>query len=197
MTLAILILAAGASSRMRGADKMLEDIDGVPLIRRQAEMALLVSDQVYVTLPSEPHPRHQVLEDINVVRINVHDAKDGMSASLKAGIQALSETTEHVLVVLGDLPELTADDLQQVIESKSKHPKNLIWRGATKDSKPGHPILFDRSLFPDITKLSGDVGAQPIISAHKDQVHLVPLPNDHALMDLDTPEDWALWRARR
>jgi CTP:molybdopterin cytidylyltransferase MocA len=43
--------------------------------------------------------------------------------------------------------------------------------------------------------LQGDDGGRAIMIAHRDQTHLVPLPGDHATRDLDTPEDWAAWRA--
>ena len=197
MTLPILILAAGASSRMRGADKMLADIDGVPLVRRQAEMALTVSDQVFVALPSKPHPRYDALTGLNVTLVEVSDAADGMSASMKAGFSALPDHTKCVMVLLADLPEITGHDLRQVIDAKSQYPNNLIWRGATNTGKAGHPIIFDRTLFSEIAKLSGDTGGQSIIRAHQDKVHLVPLPDTHARMDLDTPEDWARWRENR
>ena len=60
--LPILILAAGQSSRMRGRDKLLEEIDGVPLLRRQVDMARAAGlGSVFVTVPEVPHPRHDIL----------------------------------------------------------------------------------------------------------------------------------------
>ena len=197
MTLPIIILAAGTSSRMRGADKMLEDVDGAPLIRRQAEMALSVSAQVYVTVPSKPHARHTALVGLDVIFVEVPDAADGMSVSMRAGIAALPAGTKSAMILLGDLPEITTDDLRQVIDAKSQNPENLIWRGATQDGKAGHPIIFDQALFAEIATLSGDAGGQSIIQNHSDRVHLVPLPDNHARMDLDTPEEWSLWRKTR
>jgi CTP:molybdopterin cytidylyltransferase MocA len=44
--------------------------------------------------------------------------------------------------------------------------------------------------------LSGDEGAKRILSQEASRVHLVPLADDRALVDLDTPEDWAAWRAK-
>jgi CTP:molybdopterin cytidylyltransferase MocA len=197
MTLPIIILAAGASSRMRGADKLLEDVDGVPLIRRQVQIALQVSDDIYVAVPPKPHLRHQALDGSNVSRVEVIDAAEGMSASMRAGFAALKTGTTRAMLLLGDLPEITANDLRQVIDTMHKNPTKRIWRGATEDGAPGHPIIFDHALFADIAMLSGDAGGQSIIQANRDHVQLVPLPDQRARMDLDTPEDWALWRKNR
>ena len=69
--------------------------------------------------------------------------------------------------------------------------------GATEDGRPGHPILFDHNLFGELLNMRGDMGAKSVIDAHKDRLRLVPLPGNRALTDLDTPEDWAAWRAGR
>ena len=196
MSVPLIILAAGASSRMRGRDKMLEDIGGVPLIRKQAETGLAFSDQVYVALPPRPHPRYAALEGLAVTCVEVADAANGMGASLRAGFTALPNGTTRAMLLLADLVEITTSDLRQVSDAESKYPHNVIWRGATQDGAPGHPILFDRSQFAAMMQLTGDTGGHQVINAAQGKVHLVPLPHDHARLDLDTPEDWAWWRAR-
>ena len=79
----VLIPAAGASSRMRGADKLMMDIDGEPLLRRQVSMARAVSDDVRVALPSRPHPRYAAVRDLDVRTFEVSQAAEGISASLR------------------------------------------------------------------------------------------------------------------
>jgi CTP:molybdopterin cytidylyltransferase MocA len=101
------------------------------------------------------------------------------------------------MVLLADLPEITAQDLTAVLSAVIDHPDHLIWRGATALGKPGHPVVFDQSLFSELSTLSGDEGAQSVVRSHLDQVFLRPLPGEHALLDLDTPEDWARWRNQR
>ncbi len=91
---------------------------------------------------------------------------------------------------------VTADDLRTVILAGADDSHHLIWRGATVDGRPGHPILFDGSLRGHFASLSGDTGGQSIVAQHKARTCLVPLPGEHALCDLDTPEDWARWRDR-
>ena len=194
MDLPILILAAGLSSRMRGIDKLLEPVGGIPLLRRQVDAAAQVSNAVFVALPSQSHPRSNLIQDTDAKPIFVPDAADGMAHSLRRGIRALPDC-QAFMVVLADLVELGARDFQTLLDAHVAAPAKLIWRGATQAGKPGHPIIFDAKLRPAFETLKGDTGGAPILKQHKDKTHLVRLQGDRALRDLDTPEDWARWRA--
>ncbi|KUJ80960.1 4-diphosphocytidyl-2C-methyl-D-erythritol synthase [Ruegeria marisrubri] len=193
-TIPIILLAAGRSSRMGGADKLMQDIDGQPLLRRTAEIARAVAP-VIVALPPAPHPRHDALAGLDVRIVPIADADEGMNASLRGALKALPEESTAVMVMLADLVDLTAADLAAVLESVTDAPDMLIWRGATEDGKPGHPVVFHSSLFRELATLTGDGGAQSIVNRHSDRVHLTPLPGQHARTDLDTPRDWDRWRA--
>ena len=191
---AVILLAAGQSRRMEGRDKLMESVDGIPLLRRSALRAMDVGP-VVVALPPTPHPRFDALDGLDVQAVEVPDADEGMNASLRCGLLCVPSDARAAMVLLADLPELTAGDLITVRQSVYDNPDKLIWRGATSDGKPGHPVVFDRSLFPHLSRLTGDGGAQSVVRAHRDRLHLERLPNQHALLDLDTPDDWARWRA--
>ncbi len=196
MDLPIIILAAGASSRMGDADKLMERVDGMPLIARQARMALAVTQApVIVALPPAPHPRYDALEGIGVQICEVADASDGMSTSLRRAAAALPDDAPGFMLLLGDLPDLAADDLKTVLYAADFTTTNLIWRGVTEDGKPGHPIVFRADLLPHFAHLSGDDGGREILPHAKGRIALIPLPGRRARADLDTPEDWATWRA--
>ncbi|MGJ5618985.1 nucleotidyltransferase family protein [Sulfitobacter sp. MF3-043] len=198
MSFPIIILAAGQSRRMRGRDKLLEDIDGAPLLRRQAQMARAVTDgDVIVALPPAPHPRYDTLSGLQVSTLAVADADEGMNASLRAAILALPATAKCAMILLADLPDLTADDLITVANSIDLKTQQLIWRGATQDGAAGHPIVFKADLFAELAVLSGDTGGREVVAAHQDQTVFVPLPGTRAHGDLDTPEQWAIWRRSR
>ena len=192
----LILLAAGASSRMRGRDKLMEQVEGIPLIRRQAEMACNVcSAQILVALPPAPHPRYDVLAGLGVTPVPVPDAVDGMNVSLKATFRALPQNARAAMVLLCDLPDLRADDLSKVANAVDLSSDTLIWRGATSDGLPGHPIVFAAPLFGQFDSLTGDSGGREVVRAAKGRVALIALPDDRARLDLDTPEDWDRWRA--
>lgn len=194
--ISVLILAAGQSRRMRGRDKLLEDIDGTPLLHLQAQRAIAVQHPVYVAVPSLDHPRMAQIQGLDVTPITVPDAADGIGVSIRTAIAAIPPC-DAILLCLADLVAIETADLQAVIQAKTQYPDALVWRGATEDGKPGHPILIDASLRPAFLTLSGDQGGAAILKGHIDQTHLVALPGHRALLDLDTPEDWAAWRKTR
>lgn len=187
----ILLLAAGASSRMRGRDKLLEEVDGRPLLRRQAEAAVATGAPVIATLPPRAPGRRAALAGLPVAVVEVPDAAEGMARSLSAGARAAG-APRGLLVVLADMPEITAEDMAALIEA---FDGRTILRGAAEDGTPGHPVLFPRHLLADLAGLSGDSGAREIIREHG--ARPLPLPARHALTDLDTPEAWDAWRAAR
>lgn len=180
---------------MRGADKLLEQVDGVPLLRRQALAALETDAPVFVAIPSLAHSRCSTISDLRVTLVEVPTAEQGMSESLKTGVAALPECSRF-MVFLADLVGLTSSDLKQMLDYKAK-AETLILRGADQSGAVGHPILFDARLRPAFATLSGDNGGADIIKANKSRLELVSLPSDHATLDLDTPEDWAAYRSGR
>ncbi len=194
----IIILAAGQSIRMRGTDKLLQHISTVPLIKRQTEIALQATNgTVIVTLPSPPHPRYDALEGLNIQRVPVADAREGMAASLRAGFANLPKNTTAAMLLLADLPELTQVDLKKLLSAVDTGSKSLAWQATTEAGCPGHPIVFSSTLFPKIAELTGDIGARAILKQATNRITFVALPENRARRDLDTPEDWAAWREER
>lgn len=191
----ILILAAGASSRMGHRDKALEMAHGKPLLRHVAETALMVSDDVFVALPADAAARLATLDGLPLTPWPTPEAAEGMGGTMRASVPKLPDCRAF-MVLLSDLPDLTAPDLQKVIQARTTCPDHLIWRGATADGRPGHPIIFDASLRPRFAKLQGDTGGGPLVKSLRDQTCLVRLEDDRARHDLDTPEDWLRWRSQ-
>ena len=190
-----LILAAGKSSRMRGRDKHLEEIEGEPLLRRLAVAALELGEPVFVALPSLPHPRAECLAGLDLSLLAIPDAAEGMSGTMRGAVARLP-ACEGFLLVLGDLAEIGADEMQAVMAARADHPDYLIWRGATETGEPGHPILFAASLIPRFAELSGDGGGESLVKPLREQTYIVPLPGNVARNDLDTPEDWDAFRKK-
>lgn len=188
----ILILAAGASSRMRGEDKLVRDVDGIPLLRRCTLTALATGAPVLVALSPDP-ARQAVISDLPVTRISVPDAALGMSRSLVRGVAALTDGgCDGVMILPADMPDFTADALSQMIAAFSADPQR-IFRGGSEDGTPGHPAIFPRAYWPELAQVTGDEGGRSVLRRHADRTRLIRLPGRMAVTDLDTPEDWAAW----
>lgn len=191
-SLTILIPAAGAARRMRGGDKLLELVGDTPILRRQAQLALTLPARVIVTLREDDAARQQVLQGLAVTVLPIYAAAEGMSASIRV---AAANTDTALMILPADMPDLTAQDLHTLIVAFDQNPAR-IHRGAAADGTPGHPVIFPADLLPKLQELHGDTGARAVLRRHQDRVSLVRLPSDHATTDLDTPEQWAAWRAR-
>jgi CTP:molybdopterin cytidylyltransferase MocA len=179
---------------MAGRDKLLEPVNGQPLLKRITALCL-PHGQVFVTLPRLDHPRANVLPQAAHI-VTVPDWQEGMSASLRAGNAAIPAALD-LMVLPADMPEITGADIARVVAAQVAAPNALIWHAATQDGTPGHPVLFAAALRDGFAGLSGDTGARAILSAHGGRRHLVPLPGQRARVDLDTPEEWARWRQTR
>ncbi|MHC0052915.1 nucleotidyltransferase family protein [Actibacterium sp. D379-3] len=195
-TVAILVLAAGASRRMRGADKLLQPVDGVPLLRRQAMAAQATGAPVFVALPDAAGPRRAALDGLDVSIVAVARAAEGMAHSLCAGVAAMPATVAAMMVVPADMPDLTANDFAHLISQFRDDPDVPLLRATSSGGVPGHPVLFPRRVFAALSRLTDDTGARSVLDAHRAALRLVPLPDRRAITDLDTPEDWAAWRTR-
>lgn len=187
----VLILAAGQSRRMRGVDKLLQDVEGKPLLRLQIERASTVGP-VFVALPSHDHPRHSALVGTSATAIVVSECTEGMGGTMRGAISHLPNGP--FMLLLPDLISIKSNDLSALLHAMHKHPNHLIWRGATPDGKAGHPVIFAESLRKDFARLHGDEGGEGIVKPLKSQTYLHPFNDNRARHDLDTPEEWEAWR---
>ncbi len=178
---------------MRGRDKLLEQIEGVPLLARQARMAVECGQKVLVTLPHDRPERAAALSgQAGVDTLVVPYATEGMSASLRAGAGwAQDKGAAALMVLLPDLPDLQVSDLRHVLDCFALTPDTAC-RGVDATGQAGHPVILPARLFGALANLTGDRGAATILQGQP--VTLVPLPNTRATTDLDTPEAWARWR---
>lgn len=189
----ILVPAAGASRRMGGADKLLQDVDGQCLLRHVAETALASGEAVTVTLPPGHTARRAALDGLALDIIEVEDAAEGLSASFRAYL-ALNGARDPVMVLAADLPDLQVADLIAVRDAFLAAGGRHACRGASESGQPGHPVILPPAIVGRFDELAGDRGARRLLAGA--EVALVRLPGDRAITDLDTPEDWAAWRAR-
>jgi len=194
--LAILIPAAGTSSRMGGRDKLLEEVEGEPLLRRQARCALATGWPVLVTLPAGQPDRRAALDRLEGLEVEpLTDAAEGMAVSLRAGgAWAASIGARGLMVVLGDMPDLRPDDLRKLAQAFANEP-DKVWRATDETGRGGHPVILPARLFGRLDGLAGDAGARPLLTG--EEIGRVTLAGRRATTDLDTPQDWAAWRAGR
>jgi molybdenum cofactor cytidylyltransferase len=186
--IAALILAAGRSTRYGGANKLLEDLNGAPIVRHAVRAALQSRARPVVVVTG--HQGEQVsaaLAGLDVRLVANPDYVQGLSTSLKAGVAALPADVDGVLVCLGDMPRITADHLDRLISAFAPKESRSI-AVPVHNGKRGNPVLFGRSLFAEILEAEGDTGAKHLIGRHADEVAEVDLGTSAIFVDVDTPD---------
>ncbi len=196
--IAAVILAAGQSRRMGPENKLLIEIDGVPMIRhavRAVRESLGPSADLVVVTGHEAERVRRVLADENVAFVHNPDFADGLSTSLRAGVAALPDTAEAALVALGDMPGVDAAMIARLVEAFDPDGgKDIVL--PVHHGKRGNPVLWGRRHFADMAALTGDVGARHLIGENADAVAEVEIGDAAILTDLDTPDAVARYRDR-
>ena len=186
--IAAIVLAAGRSSRMGGANKLLEKIAGRPLVRIVAEAALASRARPVIVVTG--HQRERVEAALGGLPVAfVHNAHfaDGLGTSLKAGVAALPAEADGVIVCLGDMPQVDAGLIDRLLDAFDPDKGALVVM-PTIEGLRGNPVVWSRRFFPDLMAVEGDVGARHLIGRYAEAVTEVPLSGNAALTDIDTPE---------
>ena len=192
--IAAIVLAAGRSRRMGTANKLLTDVDGVPMVRRAVEAATASHARPVIVVTGNEQGRVQAaLRGCKATFVHNPRFAVGMSTSLQAGLAALPTDVDGALVCLGDMPLVTAAAIDRLIAAFNPLEGRAIcvptWNG-----KRGNPVLWDRRFFAAMADLAGDVGAKHLIGEHAELVAEVAMSDDAVLTDIDTPEALAALR---
>jgi molybdenum cofactor cytidylyltransferase len=191
--IAALVLAAGRSSRMGGANKLLQEVAGRPLVQHAAAAARdSRAEPVVVVTGHQADAVREALHGFEAAPVHNPDYAEGLSSSLKAGLDALPEDVDGVVVLLGDMPAVTAETIDRLIAAFDP-PGGAAICMPERDGRRGNPVLLARRFFPELREIAGDVGAKPVIAEYPELVRGVPVDAD-VFTDLDTPEALAAYR---
>lgn len=192
--IATLLLAAGESKRM-GRNKLLLPLKGKTLLLSSLENLLNSGvDEVILVLG---HEAEALLNSLGTLveragarlRIALNENyKEGMSTSIACGLAVLREDAEAVLIALADQPLVPPEIINKVIEAFREGRGRIIV--PTYKGTPGHPVLFAKEFFPEMTHLKGDVGAKSVVEAHHEGVAVVEVDLPEILFDIDSPKDY-------
>jgi CTP:molybdopterin cytidylyltransferase MocA/xanthine/CO dehydrogenase XdhC/CoxF family maturation factor len=181
------VLAAGLSRRM-GRNKLVAEVAGRSLVRHAAEAALAGGlDPVMVVTGHQAGEIEKSLAGLPVGFVHNPSFADGLSTSLKAGIESLPADCAGAIVLLGDMPGVSPELVARV-SAAFEPAKGRSICVATAEGRRGHPVLWGRQFFAELMRLSGDQGARGLIAAHAANIVEVGAGDAGPLTDIDTPE---------
>jgi molybdenum cofactor cytidylyltransferase len=191
--IAAVVLAAGSSRRM-GRPKLTLELGGKSLIERTVERAESagLGEIVVVTGPETPSIK-QALAGARARLVYNPDHLTGMAGSLRIGLQAVSPETEAVVVLLGDQPFQDHTVIERLVETYRSTGKPIVVPRYA--GRRGNPVLFERTLFAELTLQEGDQGGRAVIEADPGRVATVDFETALPQRDLDTWDDYLAARA--
>jgi molybdenum cofactor cytidylyltransferase len=188
------VLAAGSSIRM-GKNKLLFDLDGEPLVRRAVRRAATGGlAPVLAVLGYEAELVRRELDGLDPpCRIVVNpDYERGINSSLKTGIAALPAGTIAAVVMLADMPLVTAEMIATLVARYRASEAPLVISDYEGVNAP--PMLYDRALFEELRVMEGEGCGRQVVRRHQASAVVVAWPVA-ALTDLDVPGDYELVRS--
>ncbi len=185
-----IVLAAGQSSRMPGSQKLLLDIDGVPMVRRVYEAASEGGCHQTVVVYAEDDVKRAI--DGRGELVFNPKAHTGMASSLRVGLKAMRPEIEAAVVLLGDQPLVgsrTVATLLRAWRREGSRPAVAVSQGADEKENWAPPVVLSRELWGELLALRGDSGARQVLHGRPEMLDVVPAPGRPD--DVDTPDDYA------
>ncbi len=182
------VLAAGSARRM-GQPKQLLDWHGEPLIRHAASTALAAGlAPLIVVTGAAGEAVAAALAGLPVQCIANQRHTEGQSTSLRCGVEALPPEAGAVAVLLGDQPFVEAAHIAALVAAWRSSQAAIV--APVFAGQRGNPVIFARSVFPELLRISGDQGARAVIAADPARVAFVAFDDAAPLADIDTPETY-------
>ena len=185
------VLAAGTSSRMEGRNKMLLPVGDKPVIRHTVEQVISAEPQEVVVVTG--YQGRDVGRALGGLPVNVQPNlrfEEGQMVSVAAGVGALANATDAVMVCLGDMVLLRRQDYLDLVTAYESANECSIVIPYREDER-GNPILFAVSYAPEVVAGERKLGCRKLANAYPNEVHRYAATHDRYTTDMDTPDDYA------
>lgn len=179
------LLAAGSGERF-GGDKLLASLgDGTPIGVRSARVLRTAVGRSVAVVRDADAPLAHLLAAEGLDVLSFDRAADGLGSSLAFGVSR-TRGADGWIVALADMPFVEASTFDAV---RTSLEAGALIAAPSFRGRRGHPVGFASILYPELVRLSGDVGARALLYAHKEQVVLLECLDSGVLRDVDTPRD--------
>ena len=191
------VLGAGLSTRM-GRNKLLLTFRDKPLVVHAVDTLLASkvgeiivvlgheSERVWDRLDNNQDRVPNVDQRPHIRLVENPDYREGLSTSVRTGVQAISPEADAIMIYLADQPLLEPADVNRIIEgfAAAKTENKTIVVPFFKGER-GNPVVLDASLRDSILGIVGDVGCKGVIKRYPEKVYAIEMENDHVVRDVD------------
>ena len=185
-----IVLAAGKSSRMGAANKMLLPFGESTILGSVvSNLEKSLVNEVVIVTDSEDAIGKQLTSYSNTKIVVNKDADMGMTTSIQCGVKATSSKSKGFMICLGDMPALDNDDFNLLINNYLDKTNEVILV-PKRDNRRGNPVIFSHHFLDHIMKLESMNGCKPLLLSFPSYVVEVPVLNEHFFLDIDTKADY-------
>lgn len=193
LTVAGVVLAAGLSTRWGPGNKLLEPVEGIPMVRRVTEAALEARLGPVVVVTGHDAGRvSRVLGSLTVELVHNPEYELGLSTSLRTGMEALPPRVDAVAILLGDMPGVRPEHLRALVDAWEAAGPDTICVPSYRDRR-GNPVIWPSRFFSRLRSMEGDRGARVLMAELADWVREVPMEDPGVVEDVDTRDGLDPW----
>ncbi len=183
------ILLASGESRRFGSDKLFWKIKGIPLIDRALRAVLESTVDEIVVVCSPEVAKHIAFTFLNSrcrIIVNRRPGR-GMSASIRAGLRAVSARSAAVMIAHADMPFIDSKIVNRLLRAYRAKPKRIV--APCFCGQQGNPVMLPRKHWSSIWALRGDVGCKSILKKNPLDITWVRFKDNRILRDVDLQQD--------
>lgn len=197
MKIAAILLAAGSSRRFGGENKLLADIEGVPMVVRSADALLEATPSLCPIVVVTGHQQDRMRNALGKIFVEGNhmtfaynpDYASGIASSVRTGLRALPDGIDGAVIALADMPWVESSHIEKLVEAFEGRESICV---PVAGGSRGNPTLWGASYFKRMFSCKDDVGARDLLLECTDHVREVVFDDTAILMDIDTPSAWKL-----
>ena len=188
--LAVLLLAAGSSSRM-GVPKQLLKWNNSTLLQHTINTVKQIKkDEVVLVLGANFQDIKSKIDTTELTVIYNENWEKGLGNSIACGINQIIKSVQqidNVLIMLADQPLIDSNYLNEMIETQLLNPDKIICT-SYQNKRLGVPAIFNKIYFKELSELNHDKGAKDLLNKNSDNILF--LDGTYVISDIDTMEDY-------
>ena len=185
--LTAIVLAAGCSTRMQTRNKLLLPWGQKRMLQVVVDTLLIFPfEKVVVVVGHQRREVEKLLQGCALSLVHNEQYAEGMSTSIRKGVEAVEDPGSGYLLALGDMPWIKQDTVERLCMTFPRRDPRAITVPTVGGSR-GHPVIFGKFYRGELLQLEGDRGAASLLQKHAGMVVEVPVDDSGILKDVDTP----------
>jgi molybdenum cofactor cytidylyltransferase len=193
-----ILLAAGESSRMEGENKLVKEINGIPLIKYAVKNILgSAIEELVIVLGHEKLVIENIIEKNKKIKFVYNENyKTGITSSIKKGLNHISEKSEAFFICLGDMPNVNQNIYNKIIKTRYNYNKKLAPDKKKEiiipmvEEKEGNPLLFSKFMKEKIFNIADDSNVKKVLDENKSKILYAPIKSTGITLDFNTKKDF-------